>query len=118
MTSDNVKAFLIVGASLAALFLVYKTVSVVSSGVSAVGDAVDGVVDTVSNFVGGSVNTVSNSVSRINNVMGDSLAEFQTIFSPIKIYGPTALSGSMSYTDALALQDYHNSLDPNRTYNP
>ena len=58
---------------------------------------------------------VSKSIESIKNFWGNSYAEAQNWWAGTTVprqYGPTALSGSMSYSDALEYQDRLNALDP------
>lgn len=82
-------------AALAGIYLIYKTVGAAQDAAKYTSTKLDN----LSNFVADIPKTVKNAI-------GDSYAEFSTLTGQVKVYGPSALSGTMTRQQALDYADY------------
>lgn len=94
MTIEKSQQLLVIAGGIVVLMLGYKLYSTGQSATKAVGETVGKIVDTVANIP-----------TAVVNATQDAFAETKTFVTGKQYYGPTALSGSMSKSDAIKLAD-------------
>lgn len=102
---QNAEGILILIGGALALYAIYRVYSVSGNAVKAVGDTVNSITTGVSDFGKAAVVRVKDTGNATLNVVQEAYAQIGTWLTGTKMYSPTALDGSMSKADAIALAD-------------